>query len=246
MARQGSQMSAAQLLVTAGLALGAACQAADTLPTGPVVGMWGAASPVPLARGLANQRISLAMQDRAQEIVQVFVPIRFTNLFHLYVIGDQDYRGAFAQVRPPDPRETIPHPKRDIYYGQGFDFDLKDPLIVLESYLTLAHEMAHHMLEHTFETAPSADDELSADRVAACIVKALIQKGPMTVSKQTETIVGSLEDLRAIYRAPEHQPRDPSHPAAQARIKQIELGWAYATSGRSKYPRSPCSGVTAN
>ena len=160
------------------------------------------------------------------------------------MIGDENYRGAFAQVRPPDPRETIPHPKRDIYYGRGFDLGMDSQQILLESYLTLAHEMAHHMLGHTFEAAPSSDDELSADRTAACIVKALIQKGPMTIDKRPESIAGSLQDLKAIYRAPEHRPSDPSHPAAEARVKQVELGWAYATSGRSPYRNNPCSGVT--
>lgn len=243
MARESSRMSTARLLALASLALAAACQA-DTGTTGPVIGMWGTASPVPLARDPANRRITQAMRDRSQEILQVFVPIRFTSLFHLYVIGDQDYRGAFARVRPPDPQENIPGPKRDIFYGQGFQGHLEDPQIVLESYLTLAHEIAHHLLEHTFDTAPSADDELSADRVAACIVRALIQKGPMTIATRQESIAGSLEDLKAIYRAPDHQPRDPSHPAVEARLRQVELGWNHAIRHRSS--DHPCGSVTAS
>lgn len=94
--------------------------------------------------------------------------------------------GSFTLRKMPDatPGDAFARrgPKGElmIYYSASFEAEgrmARDDY--LGKYITLAHEIAHHLLGHTAENAPriTKEDELKADQLGACLWRYAIQQG---------------------------------------------------------------------
>lgn len=184
-------------------------------------GMWSDDVSVTLDKGLNNIG-SLHMTEEITRLSNTTgMPLR--HLWTLYRVGGPDFDGAFARLEP--------NHKRVIYYGNAFDrrFSGRDGADLWYARVVLLHEMAHHLMEHTFHAGLLGKEELEADRFAGCMMAALLRRGD---SSATET------DVTKIYA--QHAPTEAigSHPGRDARIERVREGWGHGSPTPAANPRS--------
>lgn len=177
MARQSSRMSTARLLALAlaGVALGAACQA-DSLPTTPAPGMWSGQ----VAPDFRSLNTSPAEETEAGEWIVKdintlvsYARIRDANnqlkIFKFKVLRMNTATPGAAYARRGSDGQL------EIYYSAAFEGKLERPEYLVK-YITLAHEIGHHLLKHTETNAPAItqQDELKADQMAGCLFAGVV------------------------------------------------------------------------
>lgn len=175
-------------------------------------GMWSDEITVKLEKRIANTG-STDMQETIKALSNASgMPLR--HLWTLYRVGGPDFDGAFARLEPDN--------KRVIYYGAGFDdrFTRGEGPDLWYARVVLSHEMAHHLLQHTFADDLRVTDELEADRFAGCYMAAL---------KRLKKSSASEQEVLKIYEQSAPFKASGSHPGRAARIAIVKEGWAHGS-----------------
>ena len=232
MARQSSRMSTARLLALAlaGVALGAACQA-DSLPTTPAPGMWSGQ----VAPDFRSLNTSPAEETEAGKWIVKdintlvsYARIRDANnqlkIFKFKVLRMNTATPGAAYARRGSDGQL------EIYYSAAFEGKLERPEYLVK-YITLAHEIGHHLLKHTETNAPAItqQDELKADQMAGCLFSGVVYNLKVPLGPEDhkrEKVLFS--DVEKYFLTHEKDRDDGVHARINVRLDWVWSGWAFA------------------
>lgn len=122
-----------------------------------------------------------------------------------------------------------------IYYAASFEADGEMPRDeYLGKYITLAHEISHHLLGHTASHARpiTQQDELMADQLGACLFSYVVRQLRKPLGPEDHVRKPVYYDEFEPYFLKKHgaDPVDGLHAKAVVRLKWLNSGFAYAPS----------------
>ncbi len=161
--------------------------------------------------------------------------------FTVFKLDKADTGDAYARRTRRGGRDTL-----EVYYAAGFDNRQMPSGERLGKYIVLAHELAHHLLNHTrIGAAPiTMRQELEADRLAGCLVARLVFNEKTPVGEDSKRLKGSTDDIESYFRKHNSDPADGVHPPIETRLKRVLEGWFRPVTGTGVTNRnSPCLGM---
>lgn len=118
----------------------------------------------------------------------------------------------------------------EIYYSAAFEGKLTRPEF-LGKYITLTHEIGHHLLKHTETNAPAItqQDELKADQMAGCLFSGVVSnlKKPLGPADQPRETV-HFSDVEKYFLKHQEDRDDGVHARINVRLDWVWSGWAFA------------------
>lgn len=121
-----------------------------------------------------------------------------------------------------------------IYYSAAFEGKLERP-DYLGKYITLAHEVSHHLLGHTKANAPpiTQQDELKADQMAGCLLSAVVRNlhrslGPKEFPAEP-VYYNDFDQYFTKYPRPADNAKGDVHADVGVRLKWVASGFNHAS-----------------